>query len=356
MIRAHLIVPCLLTCSALSAQTPNLIEAAEYEPTANRWFISNGSSILETDNGGVSYEYFGSGSATHGMEVIDGYLFAIGNNIVRAYDLQTAELAGTIAIPGSGFLNGMGSRSGELVISDFANGKLHRVDISNPANMTTEVLVNATGTTPNGVVIDEANNRALVVNWGSNAPILDVDLATGEFSIALNTGMGNLDGIDIDGEGQFYVSSWSPARITRYSNDFSTSETVVQGASSGLANPADISYAIETDSLGVANSGNGAPSFHFFGTANAVERLEAEEFVRWTAEGLSLSSPVAGTWHIQAFNYAGQLLDSRRIDLPNSPTIVPIERLNWDASLQQIWQITTPSGHRVSLRPDQRQR
>ncbi|HBP45511.1 MAG TPA: hypothetical protein DD635_06380, partial [Flavobacteriales bacterium] len=65
MIRAHLIVPCLLTCSALSAQTPNLIEAAEYEPTANRWFISNGSSILETDNGGVSYEYFGSGSATH---------------------------------------------------------------------------------------------------------------------------------------------------------------------------------------------------------------------------------------------------------------------------------------------------
>ena len=97
----------------------------------------------------------------------------------------------------------MGSRSGELVISDFSNGKLHRVDITDPANMTTEVLVNATGTTPNGVVIDEANNRAIVVNWGGNAPILDVDLATGEFSIALNTGLGNLDGVDMDGAVNF---------------------------------------------------------------------------------------------------------------------------------------------------------
>ena len=42
----------------------------------------------------------------------------------------------------------MGSRSGELVISDFSNGKLHRVDITDPANMTTEVLVNATGQHP----------------------------------------------------------------------------------------------------------------------------------------------------------------------------------------------------------------
>ena len=347
---------CLLAAGTLHAQTPSLIEAAEYDPTANRWFISNGSSILETADGGASYAYFGSGSATHGMEVVDGHLFAIGNNVVRAYDLTTADLIGSLSIPGAGFLNGMGSRSGELVISDFSNGKLHRVDITDPANMTTEVLVNATGTTPNGVVIDEANNRAIVVNWGGNAPILDVDLATGEFSIALNTGLSNLDGVDMDGAGQFYVSSWSPARITRYANDFSTSETVVQGAGSGLANPADISYAIETDTLGVANSGNGTPSFHDFGTTNQVEALETEEFARWTAEGLSLSSPMAGTWHIQAYNYTGQLLDSQRIDLPNATTLVPMERLNWDASLPQIWQITAPSGRQMSVRPDQRQR
>ena len=71
MIRIPFFSVCLLAAGALHAQTPNLIEAAEYDPTANRWFISNGSSILETADGGASYAYFGSGSATHGMEVVD---------------------------------------------------------------------------------------------------------------------------------------------------------------------------------------------------------------------------------------------------------------------------------------------
>ena len=355
MTRTYSIVLCLLATGALQAQTPNNIEAAEYDPTSNRWFISNGSSILETSDGGENYAYFGSGSATHGMEVVDGHLFAIGNNTLRAYDLQTAALVGSLSIPGAGFLNGMGSRTGELVISDFSSGRLHRVNISDPSNMTTEVLVNSTGTTPNGVVIDEANNRAIVVNWGGNAPIFEVDLATGELNTILNTGLGNLDGVDIDGAGQFYVSSWSPARITRFSNDFSTSETVVQGAGSGLSSPADISYAIETDTLGVANSGNDTPSFHYFGTANAIEMADVEEYARWTADGLSLSSPLTGTWLIRSFNYTGQLLHSKRIDLPNAPAVIPFERLNWDASLQQIWQITTPTGQQLSIRPDQRQ-
>ena len=344
-------------CNALGAQTPSVIEAAEYDPSQNRWFISNSSSILETFDGGDSYAYFGNGSATHGMEVVDGHLFAIGSNVVRAYDLTTAELVGSLSISGAGFLNGMGSRNGELVISDFSTGKLHRVDISDPANMSSEVLVNATGTTPNGVVIDEANNRAIVVNWGGNAPILDVDLETGEFSTVLNTGLGNLDGVDMDGAGQVYVSSWSPARITRYSNDFATAETVVQGAGSGLSNPADISYAIETDTLGVANSGNGTPSFHSFGTVNSIDvAAVTEEFARWSAQGLNLSSPVAGSWVIQAYTFNGQLVDSQRLELPAAPTLVPLERLDWDGNVFGILQIVSPSGQRFSVRPDQRQR
>ena len=112
MTRLTILALSLIVAGALYAQTPNNIEAAEYDPTANRWFISNGSSILETSDGGASYAYFGSGSATHGMEVIDGHLFAIGNNVVRAYDLATADLVGSLSIPGAAFLNGMGSRSG----------------------------------------------------------------------------------------------------------------------------------------------------------------------------------------------------------------------------------------------------
>ena len=345
----------LFIAAAASAQTPGNIEAAEYDPTQDRWFISNNTSLLVTDDAGATYTYFGSATATHGMEVVDGHLFAIGNNVVRAYDLESAGLVGSVSIPGAGFLNGMGSRSGELVVSDFATGKLHRIDITDPSNMVVEMLVAATGTTPNGVVIDEANNRALVVNWGNNASILDVDLTTGEFSqVVPNTGLGNLDGIDMDGFGQFYVSSWSPARITRYSNDFSVAETVVQGAGSGLSNPADISYAVATDTLGVANSGNGTPSFHGFGSTSGLILPESSsEAVQWQANALMLQSPVSGAWSIQVFNTAGQLREEASIQLPAAPVHLAPERLGWAVHAHDIWRIQAPSGQTFAVRPGQ---
>ncbi|HBL38404.1 MAG TPA: hypothetical protein DDZ19_04860 [Flavobacteriales bacterium] len=338
------------------AQTPGNIEAAEYDPSENRWFISNNTSILSTADGGLSYDYFGNATASHGMEVMDGHLYAIGNNVVRAYDLTTAALVGSTNISGAVFLNGMGSRSGELIVSDFSTGKLHRIDISDPANMVSEVLVSSTGTTPNGVVIDDENNRALVVNWGNNASIISVDLETAALSeIVPNTGMGNLDGIDMDGEGRFYVSSWSPARITRYSNDFSTSEIVVQGAGSGLSNPADISYAIATDTLGVANSGSGTPSFHAFGAISAItEPLEITESVQWTANALRVESPIAGTWTLRVYNPVGQLMHESNMDLPNAPVHIATDRLGFVIAANQIWQVQSPSGRSFAIRPGQR--
>jgi sugar lactone lactonase YvrE len=346
-----------LIAASVQAQTPGNIEAAEYDPTGNRWFISNGTSLLETSNGGASYSYFGTASATHGMEVVDGMLIAIGNNVIRVYDLETAESLGTLLISGAGFLNGMGSRTGEVIVSDFSTGRIHRVFIGDPANMSSEVLVSNTGTTPNGVVIDEANNRAVIVNWGSNAPILAVDLDSGELTTLVNgSGIGNLDGIDMDADGSFYVSSWSPARITKFSNDFSLSEIAVQGAGSGLANPADISFAIQTDTLGVANSGNGTPSFHYFGdTSNLMETPEFLESVRWDGQQLTMACPQAGLWSGTAFDMTGKKLHDMELSLPAAPTQVGMERLGWTQDTPSIWTFISPTGTRHSVKPGLRQ-
>ncbi|MFZ8836157.1 MAG: hypothetical protein ACO2XQ_03855 [Flavobacteriales bacterium] len=337
------------------AQTPGNIESVEYDSSANRWFISNNNSILVTSDVGDSYEYFGNAIATHGMEAIDGHLFAIGNNVIRAYDLNTAELVGSLSISGAGFLNGMGSRSGELIVSDFSTGKLHRIDTSDPTAMSSEVLVAATGTTPNGVTIDEANNRALVVNWGNNASIISVDLETGEFSFIVPiTGVGNLEVIYMDGQVRFYVSSWSPARITRYTNDFSSSETVVQGASSGLANPADISYSLQNDTLGVANSGNGTPSFHDFGSSNDLSEIDPKpENAHWEANAIHLLSPMPGVWNLTIWNTAGQLKDERSIDLSAGNASISMEQLGWEPLHSDLIQILSPLGRPFVLRPGQ---
>ena len=338
------------------AQTPGNIEAAEYDPTGNRWFISNNSSLLETSDGGESYAYFGNATASHGMEVIDGHLFALGSNVIRAYALETAELIGSYSIPGASFLNGMGSRTQELIVSDFSNGKIHRVDISDPTNMSSSVMVNNTGTTPNGVVIDEANNRAIVVNWGFSASILAIDLTTEEqTTVVANTGLGNLDGVDIDGAGRFYVSSWSPARITRYSNDFASSESVVQGAMAGLSNPADISYSIETDTLGVANSGNGIPSFHFFGSTSGIDHPEITESVLWDGQQLCVESHLSGVWSLSSYSISGQLLVHQELELPNARVKVSPERLGMINDNGAIWRIISPTGKAYSVKTGPRQ-
>lgn len=256
----------LLGGVAVTAQTPNNIEAVEYDPAGDRWFVSNGSSLLVTEDVGETWSAFGEAEASHGMEVVGNVLYAIGNNVIRAYALGDAALLGSLSIPGVGFLNGMGNNgSNQLVVSDFSGGRLYTVDISDPAAMTYAQLTGNLGETPNGVVVDTENNRAIVVCWGNNADILAVDLESGEVSILVDgSGMGNLDGIDSDGNGHYYVSSWSPNKVTRYNADFSEAESVL-GPADGLSSPADISYAVETDVLGVANSGNDAVTFHNFG-------------------------------------------------------------------------------------------
>lgn len=307
----------LFWAGLLSAQTPNNIEAVEYDPAGNRWFVSNGSSLLVTENQGIDWAFFGEAQASHGMEVMGDVLYAIGNNVIRAYSLDNAEELGALVIPGVGFLNGLGSDgNGTLVVSDFSAGRLYTVDATEPQQMSHSLLAGNFGETPNGVVMDPANNRAIVVCWGGNAPILAVDLESGDVTPLVDgTGLGNLDGIDDDGNGAYYVSSWSPTRITRYTDNFSQSETVVTGAG-GLSNPADISYAVALDTLGVANSGNNAVTFHGFSTANVTNADVAFEACRWGPD-LSVRLSKAALVKVQAWDAAGRLFFARSEFLPS---------------------------------------
>jgi len=122
------------------------------------------------------------------------------------------------------------------------------------ANPVASVLSNNTTTTPNGIVFDEANNRLVFVAWGSNAPIKALSLADNTISTLTTTTLGNCDGIDKDGLGNYFVASWSPNRITKYSSDFSVSQIIT--VAGGLSSAADICYANEIDTLAIPNTGN----------------------------------------------------------------------------------------------------
>jgi len=238
----------LLNVSLLISQTYQSAESVEYDPVNIQWLVANGSRII-ADDGAGNLSYFGTGNATHGMEVVGNTLFAVASNAIKGYDLTSEEEVMNLQIPGVSFLNGLtNDGTNTLYVTDFSAGKIYSIDVSDFSNPSYSEIVSNTAGTPNGVLFDEDNNRLLFVTWGSNAKIKAVDLGTNEVSTLVITSLSNIDGIDDDSDGNYYISSWSPARITKYNNDFSTSEIV---DTPSLNSPADIGYSQSTDVLGI---------------------------------------------------------------------------------------------------------
>ncbi len=224
----------LVTSFAVSQNYQNA-ESVEWDTVNNQWLIANGNNILTDDGEGV-LGVFSNGSASHGMEVVGNILFAIDSNILKGFDLTTEQEVMSLSIPGVSFLNGMASDgNGMLWVTDFGSSRIYAVNVTDIDNPTATILVNDTGDTPNGILYDNAD-RLLFVTWGGNAKVRSVDLVTAVVSDIVDTGLGNLDGI-VKFEGNYIISSWSPARLTRYTSDFSSSEIV---DSPSLNSPADI--------------------------------------------------------------------------------------------------------------------
>ena len=321
------LLPAFAFSFSLLAQTPSSIEAVEYDPGANRWYVSNNSNtMLYTDDAGGSWDYFGNAHATHGMEVVGDYLFAINSNVIMCYELGSGIIVSSKNVSGASFLNGMGSHGNKLVISDFGTGRLIKVDVSDPLDMQTSTLVASTGSTPNGVVIDADGSRAVVVNWGGNSDILGVDLETGEITTLVNgSGLGNCDGIDTDSEGNYYISSWSPPWITKYTPDFTSSEIVV---SSGLSSPADISYGVEIDTLAVANSGSNQVTFHSFAdnTESVGEIIDGQSWVELQSGSLVFNLKEGGNYELRVYTINGKLAGYEELSLFSGKTTVELDR------------------------------
>lgn len=270
-----LVAVSLLTNALLQAQTYTDIEAVEYDYTQNRYFVSNNTSIIARSSNGT-LSFFGSAQAAYGMEVGDGHLFAIKGSAVRAYDLNTATLVMTATVPGAGFLNGMAidTARNHVYVTDFSTKKIIKIDYSNFATPVITTFVANTVQTPNGITYDELNDRLVYVTWGSSAKVKGVNITTAAQTDLYTTTLSNIDGIDNDGQGNFYVASWSPARISKFDNTFSSAPVTV--TSPALSSPADISYARQTDTLAIANAGNNTVVFiGFQSTVGTVELANA---------------------------------------------------------------------------------
>ncbi len=237
----------LLLCQLVNGQTYQSAESVEYDPANNRFLISNGSNILARASDGT-LSFFGTGSTSYGLEVMGDYVFGISGSSIKGFDLTTEAEVMSISIPGAAFLNGLTNDGSALYATDFGNNTIHKIDVSDLNNPSSQMIVSNTVRTPNGIVYDGTNDRLIYVTWGGNADIRAVELSDNSISVVATTTYSNIDGIDDDVNQNYYIASWTPAQITKYDSNFQNPTIITTPALSG---PADIGYAQAIDTLGI---------------------------------------------------------------------------------------------------------
>jgi hypothetical protein len=264
-----------LTASLSQAQSLTAIEGVEYDPTNQIFLVGNGNNVVRMHSDAVPQGTLGAAKSNFGMEVMNGVLFSIFGTAIKGYDVTTGAQVMTHTLSGASFLNGMASNgTDKLWVSDFSAKKIYELNVADLAAPTSSIVVANTTSTPNGLTYDAANNRLVMVSWGANASIKAIDLATYTLSVITTTNLGNCDGVDHDSYGNYYVSSWSPNAITKFSNDFTTTSTVT--VTGGVSSAADICYAEEIDTLAIPCTGNNVVKFVGFNPSFVVEGNTSE--------------------------------------------------------------------------------
>ncbi len=298
------------------AQAYNSPESIEFDYANNRWLIANnsGNNILARNStNGVVTVFAPCSGGPHGIEIVNDTLYVNAGANIKLFNLNTGAAIATISM-GATFLNGLTHDSNYLYATDFSTNKIYRVNIATRA---WSIFVASTGGAvgsqqPNGILYDAPNNRCVIVSWGASAPIKAMDVTTGAITTILTSTLGNCDGVTQDQSGNYYISSWTGNKITRYTSTFTSPTTVV----TGLTSPAEIFYNVLTDTLGVTNTGSlNNTQYYYFGTSIGVDEIASSNYnlmvspnpVGERAE-INYEINADGKVSIQLFDVKGQLV------------------------------------------------
>jgi hypothetical protein len=246
---------CILQCSVIFSQSLNGPESIEWDATNTRWLIGNkgnGTILARSENGTLSNFVTGIPSGPYGIEILGDVLYSCEGGFIRGYNLTSGANVFTLNLNAT-FLNGLTSDgNNNLYATDFSAKKIFKIDV-NAVSFTT--LASGLAKTPNGIFYDGDNNRCVYVTWGSNAPIMAIDLTTNVTSTVLATTLSNCDGITRDSCGNYYVSSWGNNKLNKFDASLTGTHTVLPTV---LSSPADIDCRFETtsDVVGNTNSNN----------------------------------------------------------------------------------------------------
>jgi DNA-binding beta-propeller fold protein YncE len=153
--------------------------------------------------------------APKGLAISGDDLFVADIDVVRRFDKNSGKLLGVIdfVFLGAKFLNGLAlSPDGQLFVSDTISNVIFKIDTAHNNQVT--ILVRGAGLGhPNGMVYENRHHR-LLVTTSNSGKIIAVDMR-GQLLTVYRGDFKNLDGIDLDGQGNMIVSDFAAGKIVR---------------------------------------------------------------------------------------------------------------------------------------------
>ena len=159
-------------------------------------------------------------NAPKGMRSLGDVLWVSDIDEVVAIDMKSGRILGRIKIGGAKFLNDIAvSPDGTVYVSDTIGGTIYRIKDNTPSIfMQGEQLES-----PNGLLYRDGRlyvaawGKNLAKDWSTESPggIYYVDTKTKKIYYITKKPLGNLDGLEIDREGNFIVSDWVAGKVYR---------------------------------------------------------------------------------------------------------------------------------------------
>ena len=199
-------------------ETPaNLLtpESVAYDPDHNVFYVSNYDafspsagqglqhiSIVSVEGDIVEQEWVGGLNNPTGTVVVGDRLVVVERGGIVEINTGTGEISARHAIPNAGMPNDVAADDeGNYYVSDPPKGVIYRFS----GGEFEEWLSGEDVSDPNGVVVDGGR-----LVWGNNGDtcLKAADLSTRQISTIANMGSGIIDGVKVDGEGNYIISHW----------------------------------------------------------------------------------------------------------------------------------------------------
>lgn len=157
-------------------------------------------------------------NAPKGMAIVDDILYVADINELVAIDLKNNKISMRYPAPNAKFLNDVAADAkGNVYVSDMFTNTLHRL-----SQGTFEIWLHDDALqAPNGLLVE--GNNLIVASWGNITDgfatdiaghLKTIDIASKKISSLGNgTSVGNLDGLEPDGKGNYFVTDWMIGKL-----------------------------------------------------------------------------------------------------------------------------------------------